>query len=147
MLKHPIAQKQTEVLGVILSQLLLCIRQAEDGIGKVILAIVNNGVNVPEFGGGLYNVWGFRVIILHSAGFTRSRVGIKVREALAERLFHVRQGNGLKILISGGTILGKEEIGVAHQITFIGIDDFILIPVRSRKVLCDAVHHIINALP
>ena len=62
-LKHPVAQKQTEVLGVILSQLLLRIRQAKDGIGKVILAIVNNGVNVPEFGGGLHNIWGFRIII------------------------------------------------------------------------------------
>ena len=50
------------------------------------------------------------------------------------------------ILILGGAVLGENEVGVADEVSFIGIDDLVLVAVSPGKVLGDTGFHVVDPL-
>lgn len=54
---------------------------------------------------------------------------------MAEDILHIRHGDGFPILALGGAILCDKGVGVAGHVGRIGVDDLIVVPTRSGKVL------------
>ena len=52
-LEHPIPEEQAEVLSIVLGQFLLLVGQVEDLISKVVLPLVDDGIDVPDLGSTL----------------------------------------------------------------------------------------------
>ena len=69
-----------------------------------------------------------------------------VRKARTQDLLHVGEGDGGKVQFSCRAVLRDEKVGVADRISLIGIDYFIVVPIRSSKITGDALLHILNAL-
>ena len=131
-------------MGIVLGQLLLFIREMEDLIGKVGLALVDDGIDVPDLRPAFIRL-GLR-IIRDRPGFAGAGEGVEVAHLCTQGLFQVSQGDVLPVLALGGTVLADKSVGIAHQIVGIGIDDLIVVTAGLGKVVRNPLFHIINAL-
>lgn len=132
-LKQPIAHKQAEVLRVILRQRFLTVCQMETGIGKIVLAIINKGVDVPAFFFRLHHIRGVQVVGLYCPGFASAGVGIEIAFAMLKNGLHIGRGDRIPDFTLGGAVLGNGEIGIACHIRSIGVDDFVIIDASKGK--------------
>ena len=106
-------------------------------IGKITLAVVDEGIDVPGLLPCLHHVRGVRIVVLHRPYLTGTGVGKEAALALAENSLQIRQGDGVPLLTLGGAVLCDKGVGVACHITGVGTDNLIVVPTRSGKVLSD----------
>ena len=69
-----------------------------------------------------------------------------MREARTQDPLHVGEGDGGKVQIFRRAVLRNKQVGIADEISLIGIDYFIVISVCSGKIIGDALLRILNAL-
>ena len=145
-LEHPIAQEQTEVLGIVPRQRFLIVCQMEYCIGKIALAVVGEGIDVPGLLPCLHHVLGVRVVVLHRPGLAGAGVGIEAALALPENGLHIRQGDCVPGFAFGGAVLGDKGVGVAAHVGGVGVDNLVVISASGSEVLGDPGLRIGDAL-
>ena len=118
----------------------------EHRVGEIVLAVVAEGVDVPDLLPRLHHVLGVRVVILHGPSLTGAGVGIQTAFALTKDILQVCQGDRVPLLALCGAVLGDEGVGAAGHAGRIGVDDLIVVAVCTGKVIGNALLRVGDAL-
>ena len=139
-MEQAVAKKQAEVFRIILRQIFLFVSQREDGVRKIGFTVIADRVDVPC----LRRIFLAVLLRRDSTHLHRSAEAVKMREARTQDLLHVGEGDGGKVQIFRRAVLRNKQVGIADEIPLIGIDYFIVISIRSGKIVGDALLHILN---
>ena len=112
-----------EIFSIVFRQTFLFVSQRKNGIRKVGFTIIADRVDVPC----LRRIFLAVLLRRDSTHFHRSAEAVKVREARTQDLLHVGEGDGGKVQFFCRAVLRNKQVGIADEISLIGIDYFIMI--------------------
>ena len=144
-LEHTVSKEQAQVPSIVIGQNFLLIAELEDGVREIRFTVVDDGVDVPQLRFLLDYIRCVRVICIDPSGLRGSGERIEMALARPENRFQIRGRNGFPVLILSGAVLPKKGICVADEVAFIGIDDLIIVPGSTCKVMGDSGRYVIDA--
>ena len=109
----------------------------KNGVCEVFLPLIAERVDDPGFFRGFYDVRRFRVVCLYLTRFRFIRECVELIEPGTQEPFHIRNGDAFPIHILRSAILRQKEIGIAHGIVPVRIDDLVVICALRCKVRGD----------